>query len=180
MRALLLVLALVAAVPAGAMTPDEAYAAIPHRRTTFDARTSKAPPTHVASLERLFSLTDQGVVLRVEGIRAQRNRDGAGVKRVIEGYDALIAKLQAEPLEPAVVPARTLIVDAVRAHRRYLASQPQGGLQFVRSDLSVAPDVREASQRLHSAYSVLLQAFPAEPPRNKAAFYDYLCALDHL
>jgi hypothetical protein len=162
------------------MTTEEAYAAIPHHRTTFDASSTKAGPAEVSSLQRLFALTDQGVVLRVEGIRAQRSRDPAAVKRILQGYDALIAKLEAEPMEAAVQPARVLIVDAVKGHRRYLASTPQGGMQFGRKELTSAPDVRDANQRLLSAYSLLMKAFPAEPQRNKAAFFDYLCALDHL
>ena len=39
----LAVAALAVCAPAGAMTTQEAYAAIPHRRTTFEATASKLP-----------------------------------------------------------------------------------------------------------------------------------------
>ena len=167
-------------LPADAMTPDEAYSAIPHRRTLYEPPASTAAPEKARELGRLFALTDEGVVLRVQGMRAQRERNAAEVRKLLERYDALIAKLEAEKFGPEVAPARDLIVEGVRKHRKYLASRPAGGMTFVRNELTSAPDVTQASQRLISAYSVLMKAFPKEAARNKTAFYDHLCALDYL
>jgi hypothetical protein len=170
----------VAATPASAMSPEEAYAAIPHQRTTFDTRASAASASQAESLQRLFTLSDQGVILKVEGMRAQRARNVAEVKRVLAAYDGLVDNLQRQPFAAEVVPARDLIVKALRDHRRYMASRPEGGMTFVRNELTSAPAVTQASASLQRAYGLLMKAFPGEPARNKAAFYDYLCALDYL
>ena len=177
--ALVCVLACLAAPAADAMTPEEAYAAIPHKRTTFDAAGSKLTPGQSASLSRIFAMTDQGVVLRVQGMLAHRQRDAQEVKRVVAGYDSLIAAMESEKVDAAVEPARELIARALRDQRRYLASRP-AGLQFARGELTGAEGIGQSHRQLMDAYSVLTRAFPGEVPRNKTAFYDYLCALDFL
>ena len=169
-----------ASIDAPALTIDEAYASIPHRRTPFNPRTADVPSAQRDSLDRLFTLTDQGVLLRVEGMRAQRARDTAALQRVLSGYDALAATLRAEKLAPEVQPARDLIVEALAGQRRYLASRPDGGMQFTRADLNGAPEVRNSSQSLKNAYGLLMKAFPRQLTHNRTAFFDHLCALDFL
>jgi hypothetical protein len=170
----------VAAMPARAMSPEEAYAAIPHARTTFETRSSTLPAAQADSLKRLFALSDQGVILKVEGMRAQRARNAGELKRVLAGYDKLVENLEAQPFTGEVAPARDLIAKALRDHKRYMASRPEGGMQFARNELVSAPDVKRASASLVQAYNLLMQSFPREAERNKAAFFDYLCALDYL
>ena len=170
----------VAAMPAGAMSPEEAYAAIPHPRVTFDAKTSKLPAGQSESLQRLFSLSDQGVILRIEGIRAQRSRNVAELKRILAGYDSLIDDLQRQSFTAEVAPARDHVVRALRDHKSYLASRPEGGMQFAQNELLTAPLVRQASASLHRAYELMLKTFPEEPARNKDSFEQYMCALDYL
>ena len=167
-------------LPAFAMTADEAYSAIPHRRTLYEAPKSTAAPEKAGELGRLFALTDEGVILRVQGMKAQRERNAAEVRSLLERYDALIARLAAEKFGAEVAPARDLIVDGVRMHRKYLASRPAGGMSFVRNELTAAPDVTQASRKLISAYQLLMAKFPKEGAHNKTAFYDHLCALDYL
>jgi len=176
----LLLAAAFMAPPAGAMSPEEAYAAIPHQRTAFDAGTSTLPAAQADSLRRLFALSDEGVILRVEGMRAQRSRNSAELARVLREYDALIDRLAAQPFAPEVAPARDLVVNALRSQKRFIASKPGGGMQFARKELAMTPDVKQASGHLHQAYGLLMKAFPGETARNKAAFFDYLCALDYL
>ena len=176
----LLLLALAAPI-AQALDVEGAYAAIPHRRTAFDAPASSAPAPQKANLARLFALTDRGVVLRVEGVQAHGRRDAAGIKRTVAGYETLIADLGKESFSPEVAPARALIVEALQLQQRHLQSRPEGGLVFtVRRDLEATPDVKQASQKLIKAYGILMRTFPGEPQRNKAAFFDHLCALDFL
>jgi hypothetical protein len=167
------------ALPAQALSTEEAYAAIPHQRTTFDAGTSKLPPSQVDSLRRLFAASDQGVVLKVEGIRAQRSSNVAELERIQKAYDTVIENLQSQKFSAEVAPARDLVVKALRDHKGFLATRPKGGMQFVARDLN-APEVTRASTSLHQAYDGLMGAFPGEPARNKQSFFDYLCALDYL
>ncbi len=151
--------AAVLSLPAEAMTPDEAYSAIPHRRTQYEPPKSTVAAEKARELGRLFTLTDEGVILRVQGMKAQRERNAAEVRTLLERYDALIAKLAAEKFGPEVAPARDLIVDGVRMHRKYLASRPAGGMTFVRNELTSAPDVTQASGKLISAYQLLMAKF---------------------
>ena len=178
--ACLLLVAVIPATPAQAMTTEEAYAAIPHRRTTFDPGTSTLPRAQAESLQRLFALSDQGVVLRVEGMQAQRSRNAAELARVLKAYDALIEQLRAGTFAAEVLPARDLVVEALRGQKRFIAAKPAGGIKFERKELAMTPDVKQASGQLQQAYGFLLKAFPGEAARNKTAFYDYLCALDYL
>ena len=180
MKAVLAALLALAAVEASAVSIEEAYASIPHRRTPFHAASAKASPAHAAQLQRLFELTDRGVVLRVEGMQAHYNRDRAGLARVLAGYDALAATLRAERFAPELVPARDMIVEALAGQRRHLASRPDGGLAFVRQQLAATPEVKNASHQLHGAYAILMKAFPQQSNHNRTAFFDHLCALDFL
>jgi hypothetical protein len=179
--AALLALGLCLAAPlASAMEVAEAYAAIPHRHTPYDPATSPSAANQKASLARLFGLTDRGVVLRVQGMKAHAAGDEATLKRVVNQYDALIADLKREGLSTEIEPARTLIVEALRLQQRHFVSRPAGGLVFVRSEIAGIPDVRQSSGKLHKAYGELKRAFPGETPRNRTSFFDHLCALDFL
>ena len=166
-------------LPAWGMTPEEAYAAIPHKRTLFDPASSGATGQS-ASLARLFAMSDRGVVLRVEGMRAHSAGDARALGRVLADYDALIELLKGERFDASIAPARDLIVAAMQGQRRYLASRPAGTVSLERADLSRTAEVREASRNLHRAYDLLKKQFPRETARNVSAYYDHLCALDYL
>ena len=179
LTAALLLAAGLAAAPAAAMTTEEAYAAIPHQRTAFQANASTLPAAQSESLQRLFAMTDRGVVLRVQAMAAQRNGDTRQLQRVLEAYDALIAEVVAARFVPEVVPARDQVVEAMRLQRRFLASRPSGAT-FLRNQLAATPEVSQASGKLHGAYGVLMRAFPGETQKHKQSFFDHLCALDFL
>jgi len=179
LAALALLAAACAAAPAAAMTTEEAYAAIPHRRTTFEPPASGLPPAQSESLQRLFAFTDRGVVLRVQSMVARRNGDAKETKRVLDGYDALIEETRTARMAPEVVTARDQVVEALQMHRKFLASRPTG-FTFPRAELASTPDVSQASRKLQGAYGALMKSFPGESPKHKQSFYDYLCALDYL
>ena len=176
---LLLLVGLLAA-DAFALTPDEAYAAIPHRRIAFDPAASTLSKPQAEALKRLFALSDQGVVLRVEGMRAVRAGNGAGAARVLAQYDTLLVSLRALPVAPEIAGVRNLVAEAVDDQRRFLAGKRAETYGFASRELASAPDVRQASEKLKRAYDMLLKAFPNEQRRNKDAFFDHLCALDYL
>ncbi len=169
----------VAQVPTAAEVAN-AYTAIPHPRTQFDASSSTAAAAQKANLARLFAYTDRGVVLRVQGMQAHGAKDAAGVKRAVAGYEGLIADLRKEQFSAEVAPAQVLVVEALQLPQRHLQSRPEGGLVFVGRQISTVPDVKEASGKLSRAYRILMSTFPGEPERNKTSFYNHLCALDFL
>ena len=146
-----LILALIlAAHAAAAMSVDEAYASIPHRRTVFDRRAALMPADEADGLVRLFALVDRAIVARVTKT----------------GYEPLLAELRALALPARLQPVQRLVGEAVVAERAYLDGE--------------ASAVHTASARLHEAYGQLMRLYPEEGAQNRDAFFDYLCALDFL
>jgi len=60
---------------AGAITVDEAYQSIPHKRTEYSEQESTLTPESKSDLRKLFEFSDRALVLRVETMRALRNGD---------------------------------------------------------------------------------------------------------
>jgi hypothetical protein len=159
---------------------EEAYAAIPHHRTVFDRSSSKLSPAQVGSLTQLFAGSDQATVLRVQAMRDLRAGRLQDVRKAMDSYRALLASLGSAQPTADVKPAQTLIVEAIQDHQRFFEGKLRQTTDPTRIDLGFTPEVHQASQKLRRAYDVLMRAFPNEPGINKAAFYDYLCALDFL
>jgi len=136
---------------AAAMSVEEAYASIPHRRTVFDRQAATMSAGEADALARLFALVDRAIVARVTKA----------------GHDRVLADLRALEPPARLGRVRSLVTDAVVAERAYLADGDQAA-------------VNTASARLHEAYAELMRLYPGEGPHNRDAFYDYLCALDFL
>jgi hypothetical protein len=169
-----------ASFAAHAMTVEEAYAAIPHKRTVFDGNASRLSAAHVDSLKRLFASSDQGVVLRVEGLRVLRSAEAAQLRKTINDYRALASALASLNVSAEIKPAQDLIAQAIADHQRFFETKLRDNAALAKRDAAFTADINQASQKLHRAYDVLMKAFPNEPATTKAAFYDYLCALDFL
>jgi len=167
-------------VAAHAMSVEEAYAAIPHHRTVFDRASTKLPPAQINSLIQLFAGADQATVFRVQSMRDLRAGRLQDVRKTIDAYRALIGTLSSTQPPADVKPAHALIVGAIQDHQRFFEIKLHQSTDPARIDVAFTPEVQQASQKLRRAYDLLLRAFPNEPAVNKAAFYDYLCALDFL
>jgi hypothetical protein len=163
-----------------AMTVEEAYAAIPHHRTVFEPGASRLSRPQIDSLKLLFLLSDRATVLRVEGMRAFRDGRSEELRRIMESYRVVIASLKDLKATSEVTPIQALVLDAVQDHQRFFRTKLDDPRMVARRDLSFTADIQQASQKLHRAHDLLMQTFPNEPNVNKAAFYDYLCALDFL
>ena len=150
MPKLLMLAVMLFAQSAAAMSVDDAYASIPHRRTVFDRRAALMPADEADGLVRLFALVDRAIVARVTKT----------------GYEPLLADLRALVLPPRLQPVQRLIVEAVVAERAFLDGD--------------AAAVHAASARLHESYGQLMRLYPEEGAQNRDAFFDYLCALDFL
>jgi len=135
---------------AAAMSIEDAYAAIPHRRTVFDRGTATMGRDEAAALEQLFGLVDRAIV----------------AKMTRSGHDAVLRDLRALDLPARLRRVQSLVIDAVVAERAYLDGEQAA--------------VHRASALLHQAYAELMQLYPGEATHNRDAFYDYLCALDFL
>lgn len=169
--------ALLLALPfaASALTVEQAYAAIPHQRTPFDAPGSHLARGQVELLEQLFNLSDRGTVLRVDGLDALKRMDAPRLRTIVRDYAALLEGLRALRPTQQTRAATDLVLQAVQQHMRFFEGKLAGQL-----DAGFTADVHQSSQKLRQAYGVLMAAFPDETPHNRQAFFDYLCALDFL
>jgi hypothetical protein len=163
-----------------AISVEDAYAAIPHQRTIFDARASKLSTTQVSALQQVFHFADRGTVLRVEGLNAFRAGDNQSIKKVMADYRSLTASFTSLQVPIEIKPVQDLVLQAIEDHRRFFETKMRDKDALGKCNSAFTPDVFQASQKLHRAYSLLMQSFSNEPAVNKIAFFDYLCALDFL
>jgi hypothetical protein len=160
---------------------EEAYAAIPHRRTVFDFEGSSVPPIEADYLRIVFHLLDQGTRLRVAAYRDLYRR-GASEARPVDRYTELISRVEslAPPLH--LGPYRDAVLRALKDQRAVFEEWTRAGAGFsFRDRIAEHPKVRSASQALQQAYGLLMSRYgTSESRRNRDALFDVHCALDFL
>jgi hypothetical protein len=154
---------------------ERAYQAIPHRRTVFDAGAATMSPDERAYLQQMFELVDLGIVERVETLGWLRSRGGS--EPSVESYDRVVSQLGALTVPPRLASVHRLVSEAMVEQRAALAEWRKTA---VPANLGGHPLVASSSGKLHRAYGELLALFPRENEHNKAAFFDYLCAMDFI
>jgi len=162
------------------LSVDQAYFAMPHRRTIWREDDSTVPSTERAYLRAAFQVLDQAVAVRVAG--QQNFADQHFDSPDIDGqYARLIAYAQVMPVPAALASYHTKILDALAGERQYFADwkSERERFQFGRQPGN-HPGVRRASSNLRAAYGELMAKYPQESQSNKDAFFDYHCALDFL
>ena len=160
-------LAGIAASAAFAVSVDEAYRLIPHRRTEFQAASARMAAAERAYLAAFFNAIDQAIVAKVSA-----HRDST----VAQAY-APVWKAWAELNPPA---ALKVTQDKVKAA---IVDQQAFMLEIEKKQTTwnmSHPKVRSASGNLQGAYGDLMRIYPNESATNKQAFFDYLCALDFI
>ncbi|MFQ5960640.1 MAG: hypothetical protein ACE5MG_04530 [Candidatus Methylomirabilales bacterium] len=162
--------------PASAeMSVEEAYRAIPHRRTVFDLDAAKMSREEQAYLQELFSIVDLAIVERVEMLMWLWSRGERG--ELAQDYDDILSQLSDLTIPPQLQNVHQLVVEAIEEQRAALQEWQGTG---VPANLPRHPLVTSSSRKLRRAYGELLRLFPREGRHNKAAFFDYLCALDFI
>jgi hypothetical protein len=154
------------------LSVEEAYRSIPHKQTTFDAKTMKDKKI-AAYLQQLFTLVDTSVTERVMWQQALRQ----GRAPAYNNYSVILQQINALNVPDDLNDVQKLIGDAVAEQYAYLKSLQDQGATSIRPD---DKKIGEISQRLRQAYGLLMQRYPNETPHNKAAFFDHLCALDFI
>jgi hypothetical protein len=162
------------------LSVEQAYAAIPHRRTVWDEAGSTIPAEEKAYLRVIFEVVDQAVAVRVAGLqnfsaRQFDNSDPAG------NYDRLIGFVRAMPVPSALVTYHHRILEALAGQQQFFADWKSERAQFpFAQQIGGHAGVRNASAALRAAYNELMAKYPNESSTNKDAFFDYHCALDFL
>ncbi|HUM17565.1 MAG TPA: hypothetical protein VL086_17875 [Candidatus Nitrosotalea sp.] len=154
---------------------ERAYRAIPHRRTVFDVSAATMSPDERAYLRRMFELVDLGIVERVETLGWLRSRDEN--EPSVESYDQVVSQLGALTVPPRLASVHRLVSEAMVEQRAALTEWRKTA---VPANLPAHPLVASSSGKLRRAYGELLALFPQENEHNKAAFFDYLCAMDFI
>jgi hypothetical protein len=162
------------------LSVDAAYAAIPHRRTAMDFAASNMPDEDKRFLQVAFHVIDQGIRLRVTAYQKfSRSRDSQSVGDM----DRLIEYFRNTEAPESLSGYQEQIVQALSDQRAFFVEWQDQGQQFRYGSpqtISSHPKVQSASAALQGAYGILMQTYPNEGGNNKAAFFDYHCALDFL
>jgi hypothetical protein len=159
---------------------EEAYAAIPHRRTIWDENGSTVPSGEREYLQTMFQVLDQAVRVRVAGQQAFSNQQYDSAD--IDGeFNRLITFVHSMPIPPGLNSYHQQILSALSGDRQFFADWKSQGDRFpFAQQVANHPGVRAASANLHAAYDQLMSKYPNESATNKDAFFDYHCALDFL
>ena len=164
------------------LSVDEAYAAIPHRRTAIAFSGSNVPRADQDYLQVVFAAIDQAVLLRVatyQSFSRGQTADALPISRM----DRLIRFLQSIDPPPHLKAYHKKIEQAVSDQRAFFDDWRSHGSDFPyaqSASLGTHPKVASSSSALKEAYGILMQRYPGESPHNKEAFFDYHCALDFL
>jgi hypothetical protein len=159
---------------------EEAYAAIPHRRTIWDKSETTVPSEEKEYLQAVFQALDQAVRVRVAGQQAFSNQqfDSADIDAE---FNRLITFVRALPAPKALVTYHQDILNALSSQRQFFGDWKSEGDRFAfAQQVGNHSGVRAASASLRAAYSELMAKYPNESQTNKDAFFDYHCALDFL
>jgi DNA-binding transcriptional ArsR family regulator len=160
------------------LTIDEAYQAIPHKRTQYAAQRSTLSMSEREFLTKLFSLSDEALVERMtmlaalrEGSRSQLVQYEARVTRILETLRALPEPASASGLAAA-------LGRAIEHQRSFFRTAFASSTHEVQIGTNL--NVRTASNELRRLYTDLMTRYGAEHPHTRDAFYQHLCSLDFL
>lgn len=166
-----------------ALTVDEAYRAIPHKRTEFSPKHAKMSYVHSAYLQNYFALVNEAVVQRVDTLTWFQSSGKTG--QSYEAYHRNIQKVLNAlqqlnvPDELKLVSQRT--VEAIQTQDRYFAGTIAGNPKLVGFTLNAGDqNIQRSHQLLIEAWKELGMRFPDQHQIIRDAFFDHLCALDFI
>ena len=162
------------------LSVDQAYAAIPHRRTAWTESQTTVPADERAYLKTIFAVVDEAIAVRVAGLQnfSQQRFDSIDVGGQ---FDRLISFAQSVPVPARLRAYHSQVLAALSADRQFFAEWKSQGANFpYAGQLAANGNVQAASAAAHAAYSELMSKYPGESQQNRDAFFDYHCALDFL
>ena len=158
-------------------TVEDAYRAIPHRRTVFDESAARMSAEEKRFLSALFHLVDEAIVARVRRTQwiVSNGKKGSATSR----HAVVLATLGELSVPRPLESVHRLVVQAIKEQQAFL-DEAGKEMPLSKQQIHRHAKVRSASSKLHQAYGELLRRFPREGAQNKQAFFDYLCALDFI
>jgi hypothetical protein len=158
---------------------EQAYAAIPHRRTVWQQSSTTVPTEDAIYLQNIFEVIDQAIAVRVAGLQSFSNGNFNSVD-VDSSFDQLITYARAMHVPADLAQYHQQILTALTSERQFFAQWRSRAQADIAQQLPNDPSVRSASAASRAAYNELMRLYPNENPNNKDAFFDYHCALDFL
>jgi hypothetical protein len=159
---------------------EQAYAAIPHRRTVWVEDGSVVPAAEKAYLKAMFRVLDQAVAVRVATMQDFSNGRFEHIDTDAE-YDLLVKYVRGMSVPPNLAIYHKHILVALDGEQYFFRQWRMQGEKFWDTQKAGNyPGARGASAELKAAYGELMAKYPGESARNKDAFFDYHCALDFL
>ena len=163
------------------LSVEDAYAAIPHRRTTMDFASSHVPAQDKTYLDVAFHVIDQSIRLRVTAYRSFSAADSD--PKLISEMDRMIDFVKSVEPPAHLSHYHELLIQALSDQRAFFVEWQSQGSQFQYGSpdkLGSHPKVQSASSALKEGYQILMQEYGGEDQKNQDAFFDYHCALDFL
>lgn len=165
-------------VTAQAMTVEQAYGMLSHQRPVFSPMSSTMPEDESGYLAQLFSVIDQAVVQRVSMMTWLA---GKGMSNEpFDDYDAILFQLKSLRPPKKLLAVQQLTIQAIEEQRDLIRQWKENPRVFVWENARRHPLIASSSQKLHHAYSHVMELYPQEHQKNREAFYDYFCCLDFL
>ncbi|PCI36266.1 MAG: hypothetical protein COB53_10120 [Elusimicrobia bacterium] len=162
------------------LSVQEAYEAIPHRRTRADVEDEGLDPRDELYLKLVFSAIDESVALRVSTQIdfIDGDTDGNGY---FEAQDRISEFLEELAPPPKLVGYHGMVLAAISDQRAFFAEWRDAGAGFThKRNVGTHAKVQSASGKLRSAYGTLIKEYPPLSSQNKEAYFDYHCALDFI
>ncbi|HWZ96355.1 MAG TPA: hypothetical protein VN025_01200 [Candidatus Dormibacteraeota bacterium] len=162
------------------LSVEQAYEAIPHRRTVWNDVDSTATPSEKAYLKTIFEVLDEATAVRIAGMQNYANGHFEYTDPDSE-YEQLVNFTRGMTPPKKLEAYHNDILQGLTNQRQFFTDWKAQGDRFgYPVCIKTHPGVQRASGALRSAYNELMVHFPAEAQANKDAFFDYHCALDFL
>ncbi len=161
-----------------ALSVDDAYTSIPHRRTVWSDDQTTVPAGEREYLKAMFQVLDQTVVARVAGIQNYSRGDFTSFDA--DGELGRLSNYVRQALvPPALVDYNSRILAALAGEQQFFHDWKSDPDHFdYMKQVNSHPGVNQSSAALRSAYQGLMSKYPQESQANRDAFFDYHCAAD--
>jgi hypothetical protein len=178
---------MLAVLPAHAqdMTIEQAYEAIPHARTPFNAKQSDISAADAKYLQHFFFASDLATRARVQALQQFYHREDIGALKEYDGeINKLLASFDLVKTPANLQAAQENLLGAIRDQQKFFhewaALKGTPAFAAMKQNIGQNASVQSAHQKLFTAYSQLKELYPQETAHNQQAFFDHLCALDFI
>jgi len=162
----------------GGMSVEEAYTAIPHRRTVWSEDQTTVPAGEREYLKAMFQVLDQTVVARSAGIQDYSRGDFTSFDAE-GGLGQLSDYVRQIQVPSGLSDYNKQVLAALAGERQFFHDWKSDPDHFdYTKQVNSHPGVNQSSAALRSAYQVLMSKYPQESQANQDAFFDYHCAAD--